>query len=187
MELKQALELIDKYYERMERCSSTSGRRNNYEAILEIFRECPKVEKYWQHNLSKHKMVDRIVRIASYEEISKVKTKRQITYTSHEQEFAYIAFLPEEQIIKVGKTCKIDRRISELKRQYQKEVLLQHVFAFDNAEDAYLMEILLHKYFKEKYPDSFIPQDRFSNARYEIEDIEILNAAAEKIKEIIWF
>lgn len=187
MELKEALDLIDKYYERMKGCTSTAGRRNNYEAILEIFRKCPKVEKYWRHDSTQHKMVNRVVRIASYKEIFEVKAKRQITYTSHEKEFAYIAFLPEEQIIKVGKTCKIDRRINELKRQYQEEVILQHAFAFDNAEDAYLMEILLHKYFKTKYPDSFIPQDRFSDACCEMKDIEILIAAAEKIKEIIWF
>lgn len=47
MTLDTALSLMDMYYSRMRRCTSTQGRKNNGEKMYEIATECPEVEKYW--------------------------------------------------------------------------------------------------------------------------------------------
>jgi excinuclease UvrABC nuclease subunit len=100
---------------------------------------------------------------------------------------AYIIFLKEHDMIKVGKAKNFYARVNQLRNQYG-EILPIHLFTFDNEEDAYMMEIVLHKYYKEKYPNSqFIPQDRFAKAGCSLADIEILSQAARKIKQTNWF
>jgi hypothetical protein len=186
MELKLALEIIEELDRRMRNCSSTSGRKNNYEAILNIMRECPETEKYWQHYPQAYRMVDRIEKI-NLNSLPRASRKTITVSSIYAQEFAYVVSIPKEKMIKVGKTCNLNRRMRELEREYETEIDLLQIFEFENAEDAYLMEVLLHKYFKKKYPKSFVPQDRFADAIFDDKDAKILLATAEKIKEIIWF
>jgi predicted GIY-YIG superfamily endonuclease len=99
---------------------------------------------------------------------------------------AYIVYLKDKKMLKVGKTNNIKQRMTALKKQYG-EIQMVHTFGFNNEEDAYLMEIILHKYFKQKYPNNFIPQDRFADAEVTQEDIEILEKSAQKIQKTLWF
>lgn len=88
--------------------------------------------------------------------------------------YAYIIRI-DENIIKVGKTNNVDRRMYELKRQYPNICLLKS-YEFTNEEDAYIFEIILHRYFKIATVNSFIPQDRFLKKKIYEEEWEVLDS-----------
>lgn len=100
---------------------------------------------------------------------------------------AYIVELEDKNQIKVGKAKNFDRRKRELENQYG-TVNTIHLFKFDDEEDAYMMEVLLHRFFKQYYPNSrFIPQDRFENADYTLTELEMLDRVAEELRNKKWF
>lgn len=102
---------------------------------------------------------------------------------------AYIVRFNSSQgiITKVGYTTNFKQRKYQLERKYGIIEPLDF-YCFDNEEDGYMMEILLHKYFKEKEMKNFIPQDRFIGDVYDRkEDKPILSKVAEELKNKKWF
>lgn len=205
MELKFAYNRIKECKNRMESVSTTSGRKYNYEQILIVMDSCPQVKDYWRVEPNARFYFDRVVQVKEFNEAQKVITKPfESTMPMAEiiapevdildlltnfdyNPCAYIMYLEDLNMIKVGKSKEVNTRLGRLGSKYGKIQLLK-VFPFDNEEDAYLMEVILHKYYKEKYPNSiFIPQDRFEGAGFTTEDLETLEKAAEKIRHEIWF
>lgn len=88
--------------------------------------------------------------------------------------YAYVMRI-DENTIKVGKTNNIDKRMYQLKNQYPNIHLLKK-YDFTNEEDAYMFEIILHRYFKMATVDSFIPQDRFLKKKIYEEEWKTLDA-----------
>lgn len=183
--LQHTYETIENIYNRMLNCSSTSGRNNNYETILWLLRHNPEMNEYWEHRPNEFKIVNRIRHIKKFSvkkySISIVQPKKQ-----EKEEYAYIVLLNKD-IIKVGKTNNLNRRMSELRSQYDRVILLKD-FKFNDTEDAFIMEVLLHKYYKAKYPEAeFLPQDRFKGAGLDNDDLEIMEQMAEKVRTEKWF
>lgn len=97
--------------------------------------------------------------------------------------FAYVVDLGND-IIKVGKTNNMSKRIYALKNQYSQDLEVLKVYEFENEEDAYLFEVILHRYFKTLYPeDVFIPQDRFEGIMISDNDWKALDDLYNKSLE----
>lgn len=189
--LKGAYERIELCYERMQSVTSTSGRKYNYEEILVVIEDCPAVKDYWRLREA-NRYVDRIVKVKNYREPKSAGDYLMdwLGESFDKREFeacAYIMYLEDHAMIKVGKTIDLKGRTYDLSRKYG-SVRVLHTFGFNNEEDAYLMEVLLHKYYKKYYKNcAFCPQDRFSGASLNDTDIQILESAAEKIRLEKWF
>lgn len=189
--VKEAFDRIELCYERMQMVDSTSGRRYNYEEILIVMKECPAMADYWRIREA-NRYVDKIVKIKNYREPQSAGDYLMdwLGESFDKRDFeacAYVAWLEDYAMIKVGKTKNLNTRMSQLKGDYGKVKLL-HTFGFNNEEDAYIMEVVLHKYYKKYYKEcAFIPQDRFLGADLNSTDIKILESAAEKIRLEKWF
>lgn len=104
-----------------------------------------------------------------------------------EGHFAYIVEFGRTKIVtKVGMTSHLVQRMNQLKKKYGTPRILA-VYHFDNVEDAYIMEVLLHRFFKEKNIAEFVPQDRFKGRVFFEEDKEVLERVAEEIRNKRWF
>lgn len=189
--VKEAYDRIEVCYERMQMVESTSGRRYNYEEILMVIKDCPAMTDYWRlRDASRY--VDRVVKVKNYKAPSKtvdcLRDWLGESFDSRDCEAcAYILYLADEDMIKVGKTVNLKKRVYDLKREYG-TVQILHTFGFSNEEDAYLMEVLLHKYYKKYYKECvFCPQDRFMGADLNQTDVKILEKAAEDIRTKKWF
>lgn len=193
MKLKEAYDKIEIYYERMHSVTSTSGRRSNYEKIESIMAECPEVKEFWGLRDS-FKYTEKVVRIKSFAVATRsADIIGSWLYDSSVHGYipttscAYIVYLEDLQMIKVGKANDFKSRVKSLSYSYGKITPLQ-VFEFADEEDAYLMEVLLHKYYKKHYPNStFVPQDRFENANYTLDDKRVLIKVADEIRMKYWF
>lgn len=175
---------IEKYYKRMCNCSSTAGRKNNYEQIRLIISKYPDMKKYWEIRNAVY-YVDRVYCKCPLEflTLKKYKSPKDEILV---KEYAYIALL-DKDTIKVGKTNNLNRRMYQLNNDYASVQLLAS-FEFNNTEDAFLMEVLLHKYYKAKYPKAeFLPQDRFKGAGLNEKDLENMSQMVNKIKNMEWF
>lgn len=179
--IEQANNEIEIYYHRMLGCTSSMGKRSNYYKIVDIIREIPEMEKYWGLAPQQLRYKDKVFkRIENAQELA-------IEYTTFtDLACAYIVYLEDIKMLKVGKANNFEKRLYQLNNQYGKVTPI-FVFNFEDEDNAYLMEVLLHKYFKRKYPYNFIPQDRFVNAICSIKDINILKGIAEEIKNKKWF
>ena len=176
---------IEKCYERIFTCSTTAGRKNNYDKIVILLNDYPEMTKYWKLESQATQYVNRVKKITTPPKVD--KKLNGISIFEKRTELAYIVELVEEGMIKVGKTNNFTARAKQLEKQYGKINLL-HSFAFDNAEDAFLMEVLLHKYYKKKYEGAiFIPQDRFANVGLTKNDIFVLEETAKEIGQKKWF
>ena len=116
--------------------------------------------------------------------------KPKASSTQRRDSICYLILLPNE-VLKVGKTVNFEQRMNRLSSDYGKITPLLQA-EFDNEEDAYLMEVILHKYFKEKYNDcEFFPQDRFrlkENWQDELAQIEDdFYEIRNKIYSLNWF
>lgn len=190
MTLKQAYDDIQTYYNRMQIVGTTSDRKSNYERICGVVDECPQIAQYWEIREEKRFYKDKVVKIQELV-ITTITIEDEVypteTLGNSDACCAYILLLEQCDLIKVGKAKNFKKRLASLRSQYGKITPL-HLFEFDNEEDAYIMEVLLHKYYKEKYPNSnFIPQDRFGFAGLTVADLESLTKVAEKIRKEIWF
>ena len=190
MQFQFAYERVVVYYKRMLLVTTTQGRRNNYERICAEITNYPELKQYWRIYDNAYKYSDKVYHLKELEEYF-----YQTTFESQVKELphpitdaccSYIVALEKANCLKVGKTNNFSTRMKALDKQYGK-VRPLHTFDFDNDEDAFIMEIVLHKYFKEKYPYNFIPQDRFQNADFTLEDLIALEKSAQKIREMKWF
>ena len=156
---------------------STNDRKKIYHQILHLLILNEKLESFWLHQPNAYRYVDKIVKIKDFDLIAKQKDA---------EAYAYIALLVDQNLVKVGKTKRLIARQNELIDKYGTTCFLE-TFAFSNEEDAYIMEVLLHKYFKKQPQSIFIPQDRFDRITCSDEDLDILRKAAQKIRTIDWF
>lgn len=101
---------------------------------------------------------------------------------------SYILLLKEEIVMtKVGMTTNLVRRLKQLKKQYGNNIEILAIFNFENVEDAYLMETLLHKFYKKKGKGEFIPQDRFIGNVFHEKDLSTLFKVADELRNKEWF
>lgn len=63
MELYEALDRIEEYYNRMKWCGSSQGRKYNADKILFIMSDCPAVTDYWYYNPKQFGIMNRFGRI----------------------------------------------------------------------------------------------------------------------------
>lgn len=190
MTLKQAYDDIQTYYNRMQIAGTTNGRKSNYERICGVINECPQITQYWEIKEEKRFYKDKVVKIQELI-ITSITIENKVYSTEILSKSnaccAYILLLEHYDLIKVGKAKNFKKRLVSLRKQYGKITPL-HLFEFDNEEDAYIMEIVLHKYYKKMYPNNnFIPQDRFGFVGLTVTDLEILTKVAEKIRKEKWF
>lgn len=187
MELKEAYYRIEECYNRMRSVGTTSGRKYNYNIICDVMDSCPEVCNYWELRNARF-YDDRVIKIRTYVEPKKPRNNaKEIKIITSAEACAYIISLEDCGQLKVGKTKNYDERMYRLEKQYG-EITPMITFDFDNEEDAYLMEVILHKFFKERYPEStFVPQDRFDYIPISSRDVDILEKVAEKIRKEIWF
>jgi hypothetical protein len=90
---------------------------------------------------------------------------------------------------KVGYSGQLSTRITRLHREYGSYYLIipKLVFVFATKEAAETMENFMRGYYKSKYLDNFIKQDRFSNIHFTNEDVEVFQEKAKEIENIFDF
>ena len=183
-----AYDRIEICYKRMQKVLSSAARCNNYEQICALLNQFPELNNYWENRIYETRYVNRIAHIRTLTRPPKpIINKIAEPPIVKEKICAYIVYLEDHHLIKVGKSKDFDQRYYNLQKDYG-TVIPQYFFYFDNEEDAYIMECVLHKFFKEvNKADVFIPQDRFSYVNITLQDIEQLDQAAEKIRNQNWF
>ena len=95
--------------------------------------------------------------------------------------YAYVMRI-DKNMIKVGKTNNINQRLCQLRQKYP-DIYLLKSYEFKNEEDAYMFEIILHRYFKMSTANSFIPQDRFLCKQLFEEEWETLDMLYKQMME----
>lgn len=169
---------ITKLYDSLQSATNTQQRYEYYYMILSLLSKYPKLKEFWAHHPKSFYYVNKITKIKDFD----LKVEKQNDATA----YAYIALLVKQKMIKVGKTERLEARLNELNTKYGATTYLE-VFSFSNVEDAYIMEVILHKYFKEQPQSIFIPQDRFDRIICSDKDLAKLRKAAQKIPAIDWF
>ena len=186
MNLTEAYFSIDKYYDRIKKTYSTSSRRYSYERIKSIMSLCPEVCEYWILVDATY-YCDRVKQIKVYHPPIVKNPTPTAKQNAVEGYCAYIVYLTESKIIKVGQTNNFNRRRWEIMADYGNLIPL-HFFKFDTRSNAERMETILKDYFEATYPNCIhILNDRFEYADYTPEDEAILERAAEKLRKINWF
>lgn len=93
-----------------------------------------------------------------------------------EENCAYVIELCDNEndpiFLKVGKTDNVKRRMLQLRKKYGLIPNVKMIFPCEDAEDALIMESALRKSYKEQYPQSFVPNDRFQYVSFDIKDIK---------------
>ena len=192
-ELKDAYERVEELYNTLQTIKTCYIQEDCYKKIAFEILQCPDLLNFWDLKNSPY-FEKRVVLVRTLEKnIPIAENENDVEWLSIFGEniatptsYGYIIKLNDLGMIKVGKTNNLKTRMKQLSKQYG-SISIVHTFGFNNEEDAYIMEIILHKYFKEKYPNNFIPQDRFANATVTTEDIQTLENSAKKIKETNWF
>lgn len=185
--VQNAYYFINDYYERiMNASSSTSSNRYSFSRIVEKYYDCPQMKEYWELNPSAAYYSQKIKKLKNFTVKVNVDELDWFDWYSSKNPCAYIVYLKDKKMIKVGKAKSFKTRIKGLQKDYGTIVPL-HLFHFETEEQAYHMEIIMHSYFKEKYPYSFVPQDRFEHAFCTQEDVNALEGSAEMLRKIKWF
>lgn len=176
-----AMQNINNCYDRLRwgnHCSATN--RKLFEEIQEITNNFPVLNAFVKFEMYHRAYRDCVVVDTTW--FIKWEPKKE-----YRGRCAYIVELEDKNQIKVGKTDNFAQRKKDLEKQYG-TVNTIHLFKFEDTEDAYMMEVLLHRFFKQYYPNSrFIPQDRFENADYTLAELEMLDKVAEELKNKKWF
>lgn len=139
---------------------------------------------------SKDKFLKELAIILGIEyEITETKTRKKREATKVKEQrykrnhhYAYL-MKNEKEYYKVGKSSKPTLRKRQLNYQsnFGNDYNILHTWEFSNAEDAYEMEIWLHRYFRQ-IGGELHGQDHFLNVFKKI-DFEFLNKKAEEIKK----
>lgn len=97
--------------------------------------------------------------------------------------YAYLMITKSNNIpiLKVGKANSPNQRLTQLKKEYNRQYFLVKTWTFRTIEDAYEMEIWLHRFYKAKHYE-LVGQDHFLNCIPYQEEMKILNEKAEEIK-----
>lgn len=193
-------------YSKMIEVKTSASKKKYYQEIIKLADKTPEIEHYYFIDRQRHcnrPYNDSIIIIKDYltgEEKISLKELNHIrqnhtpcflteSYLSRCKESicAYIVYLEDCDLIKVGMSNNFPRRKKELIAKYG-ELDVIEIFPFNNVEDAYLMEVILHKFFKEKYPNgTYIPQDRFQNVDLTQIEIYKLREIAEELRNKKWF
>ena len=84
MTIKKALQEMDNYYERMCACSSSSGRKYNGLAMLELVEKFPEIRNYWEIDTSYFHWENRFKKLRDYDDIPcdyTIENRGQADYT----------------------------------------------------------------------------------------------------------
>ena len=68
MSIKEILREMDNYYERLCACSSSTGRRYNGQAMIELAQNHPEINEYWEINLNYFHWENRFKKIKDFQE-----------------------------------------------------------------------------------------------------------------------
>lgn len=95
-----------------------------------------------------------------------------------------VAYILTNEIgqVKVGFTTRFEKRKEELEKTYNLSYKTNAIFRFSNVEDAYEMEIWLHRFYKKKGGILLgNSKDHFNETVFEESDLELLVKIAESI------
>ena len=116
--------------------------------------------------------------------VEKVKALYNKYINKTEQKYYAYVMDTSDFYLKVGYSKCPERRVKELTTNSKigDKYELLNTWEFDNPEDAYEMEIWLHRYYKIK-GGQLVGNDHFLNVEYDFDkDEEILNKKAEEIR-----
>lgn len=125
-----ALRDMDVYYNRMGECISTSGRRNNYDKMVALFKKFECVRKVWRWLSEKYYLVDRFVKRVIKNIGKKIEECQDF---SHRGNWFYLIhfFNKKHELVysKIGETIRpVSRRAWE-ETQYYKDVQYSEIIA----------------------------------------------------------
>lgn len=177
-----ALTLMDSYYERMQNCSSTSGRNYNFKKMLNLYEQFPSVREVWEYFADAYRIVKRFVKrvvSAVIPSVGVTVDKADTQYPEGSQLVYLVRLLDREgELIwsKVGTTTKtIKKRMAEHLRYYRKygvfEVQVTRVWNCGDI-DAEGAESLFRSHCIKKYPGTFRKNDRFAGVEFDLEEAD---------------
>ena len=169
------LVLMDTYAERMENCSSTSGRNYNFKKMLNLWENFPSVREIWDYIADAYRIVKRFVKRTISAVIPSVNTN----YPEGSQLVYLVRLLDRDgELIwsKVGTTTRrIKERMAEHLRYYRKygvtEVQVSRVWDCGELPAEGLESEFRAKYMK-KYPGTFRKNDRFAGVEFDLEEAD---------------
>ena len=161
---------IEDLINRMYNCTSTAGRKYNWEQIKDIYNSDERLADYWDYTPDAFMYVSKIARrpiIETQRRLANRNTSKTdktiIKNKTKGKEFLYIGYYIDtdnEFILKVGTTNNLERRRIEHNRNYSRAK--QYTMA-DNSEFTYLWSIPLSKYntlrFEDKTRDNWIEEN----------------------------
>lgn len=177
-----ALTLMDSYYERMQNCSSTSGRNYNFKKMLNLYEQFSSVREVWEYFADAYRIVKRFVKrvvSAIIPSVGVTVDKADTQYPEGSQLVYLVRLLDREGELvwsKVGTTTRaIKKRMAEHLRYYRKygvsEVQVTRVWNCGELPAEGLESEFRAKYMK-KYPGTFRKNDRFAGVEFDLEEAD---------------
>lgn len=179
---REALNLMDTYADRMNACRSTSGRRNNFDKMLDLWEKFPAVRRAWDYIENAFLLVKRFVKKCF--QPSNASICYSCDVIKGNQLVYLIRMLDVNNALvwsKVGTTTRaIEKRMKEHLRYYQEQGIatIEVVKIWDcGNRDAEGLESYLRSEYIRKYPGTFRKNDRFFHVELDKEEAEQLVAA----------
>lgn len=104
-----------------------------------------------------------------------------LSYTNSCGEIAYLVYLKDKNIYKVGYTKQFSIRKKQLEKKYESEIVPIAFYHFQTQGQALHMESHMRDFFKEQENSIFIRNDRFKDIDL---SEEVLNCFISKSREI---
>lgn len=116
MELETALKEMEKYYNRIQKCSSTTGRKNNGEKMLLIMEEVTEIRTYWEYNAHGTTWEKRFIKLShKIEIVSKPEAKYDASAGLYLVGSTYFDPFTDNKYywIKIGQASSFEQRIKQ--------------------------------------------------------------------------
>jgi hypothetical protein len=177
-----ALKEMDRYYEQMNGCTSTSGRNYNFKKMLAIWNSNPIVQKVWEYIADAYRITKRFVKRVVSKVVPSVAVNAKSVETNFPEgsQLVYLTRLLDRdgELIwsKVGTTTRsIKTRMAEHLRYYRKygvtEIEVTRVWNCGELPAEGLESEFRAKYMK-KYPGTFRKNDRFAGVEFDLEEAD---------------
>lgn len=178
--MEDTLALMDMYYERMNACASTSGRRYNFKKMEELWKTSPIVRKVWEYVEGAFLIVERFVKrvinriIPAEKRLASVEYNAPILPDGTEQLY-FIRLLDANNNLvwsKIGTTSRrTDKRMEEHLRYYKKDGIAKIIVdeIFDCGDyPADMFESNFRGHYIKKHPGTWKKQDRFAGIELDL-------------------
>lgn len=117
--------------------------------------------------------------------VKEVKAKAKRTKKEYDHGFAYVIDFfydnGKKAFLKIGKTCleSVEKRANQYVTHYNKKhddapisaYKVRYFFKTNNEDDALTMENALRKHYKEQENSGYLPQDRFLNGWFDLDEL----------------